>query len=143
MTDSDTLKSLYQFVQSGYQGTIHEEIPAKFDAVASDLESWIVFYADRIDGDPHRRTQGERARIRVTARAYGRKGGNIYTSFTEAQAVKDLLHQAVIPIRDYDESGEPQIGTLMLEEATITRMKEEDSQWQEHLVTVEGTAYPE
>lgn len=143
MTLTDITSSALQFFEDAYAGTTRKDDPAKWDPYADDLESWCVIYADSIGGDVHRRSQGERPRVQITCRTYGRKGASMYTSLAEAEAAKAVLHQAIIPIKDYSESGEPQIGTLILEEARVTREKQEDEQWQQHLVVVEGTAYPE
>lgn len=93
----------------------------------------------------YRKSSKRRVRVDVLVHIWYRAESSLYGALDMADEVESVLDQKVIPIRDYLVSGEPQVGTLQLQEAKtddLSERQEEDLglNFQHLLVRVRGVA---
>lgn len=140
MKESHIIASIYSYINSTYDPPPAWCDPQKFDPRADDLSSFYELYAEVINEERRRKAGPQRMECRIVAHCHARTSGNIYGSLKEAEGIAGALRHKEIPIYDYDESDTPQIGLLRMGEVQINRTTEEKSEWQSHLVVIEGTA---
>ena len=135
--------SVFQHFATQFSASPFHVDAAPFDPSSS--ETWVQLEVGATQSGPVRKTGKDVLRVRIIAHCFARLASDRYTSLAIADQVAALLDHGVIDLRDYDESGEPSIGTLTLHEVDIRdqSLALDESlrvDWQHVTVSVSGFA---
>lgn len=130
--------SIFQYFATNYGGNVNWESPTRFDPDASSTESWTCLMVDFQEIEPSR-SATDFGRIAIELDINSRKRGEMYETESLLDAVRAVLSKGKsIAVKDYDDSDEPTVGWIRLEEPVIRDLTGDDDQWRRARVTIEG-----
>lgn len=109
-------KSMYDGVSSS-NGIIFDE-EQNFDPAAS--REWVSLYVDNFHGVQRRRVSADEVSFDILVDIWVRMpASNIYRHMELADSICELFDQSDFAVREYDDSGSPQVGWIRLQEAQV------------------------
>lgn len=130
--------SICYYFSTTYAGDVNWEEPSRFDPDSEDLDSWVCILIDTQDYAPSRATTDE-GRIVIDIDIRSRKRDQAYETENLLDEVREVLSKgSTIPIRDYDDSDEPIVGYVRINEPVIRDLTQDQDQWRRAAVTIEG-----
>lgn len=130
--------SIFNYFATNYAGSVNWEPPTRFDPDASSTESWVCLMVDTQDFDPSRATT-DFGRISLDLDIRSRKRDQMYENEDLLDDVRAVFSKGVcIPVKDYDDSDEPTVGYVRLNEPVVRDRTGDNDQWRRATATIEG-----
>lgn len=109
--------------------------PSKFDPNASNIDKWFQASVQSLQQDVGRLTVGLYFDGSLLVECFARTQAGLLAHLAMATEIQDVLCQTLIPIHDYQESGNPLIGYCSVKEPSI-KTREQGGAYQKATLSI-------
>lgn len=148
LTELHVESSLITWFSDNYSGNADWGSLDQFDPEADDMESWVHFHIDKCTVKPYRKNNKRIIDIRIVVQCWSRDTEDnfgekdLYRARRKASEIANLLEHKEIPVYDYADEDEPQVGNCRLYEPRITcetdRTDDENLGYSMYMVILDG-----